>query len=128
MTELVEYYNNSYSKKQLEGDLARKNRLMCLFTEPVTGKKIISIGCGPAVDINFLIKSNEVHGIDISDEALKHVADAGIIPHKIDLTVVKRLPFDDNHFDIIVATDILEHLFFPKDLLVEIQRILKPDG
>lgn len=123
-----DYYKQIYAKRQLEADLARKDRLKFLFPKRPSGKKILDIGCGPGVDIHFLIDGNEVHGIDISDEVLNIAKDQGIIPHKIDLSVVDKLPFRDESFDIIIATDILEHLFTPKKLLHEIHRVCKSDG
>jgi len=124
------YYNNTYSTKQLKADLNRKDRLKLLFNKEIRNKKILDIGCGPGVDIHFLLenKDNEVHGIDISDDALQYAKKEGIITHKIDLLQIEQLPFKEKYFDIIIATDILEHLFFPKDLLLEIYRVMKDDG
>ena len=67
---LQEYYTSEYSKKQLCADLARKDRLRFLFTDNPANKKILDVGCRPAVDIRFLFQDNEVHGVDISDAAL----------------------------------------------------------
>lgn len=108
--------------------MLRKNRLEFLFPKKPLGKKIMDIGCGPCVDIHFLIADNEVHGIEISDKALSIAKVFGVIPHKLDLSKIDKLPFDDESFDIIIATDILEHLFSPKNLLLEVQRVLRPDG
>jgi SAM-dependent methyltransferase len=39
------------------------------------------------------------------------------------------LPFDDNIFDLILFTEVLEHIWlFPNQILDEIRRVLKPDG
>lgn len=126
--DVKDYYKQIYTKRQLEADLARKDRLKFLFPKRPQGKKVLDIGCGPGVDIHFLIDGNEVHGIDISDKVLSIAKDQGIIPHKIDLSVIDKLPFRDEVFDIIIATDILEHLFSPKKLLHEIHRVCKSDG
>lgn len=40
----------------------------------------------------------------------------------------KFLPFADNSFDLIVCTEVLEHLLWPHKLLMEIHRILVPQG
>lgn len=63
-------------------------------------KKVIDVGCG----INTLCKYLRqlgVHavGVDFSEDA-----DADMIASAIDL------PFDDGHFDLLITTDLMEHL------------------
>jgi 2-polyprenyl-3-methyl-5-hydroxy-6-metoxy-1,4-benzoquinol methylase len=123
-----QYYETDYKDRQLKADLDRQGRLRFCFPEGLYGKKILSIGCGPAKDIDFLLNNNEVHGIDISERALEIAASAGIIPHKLNLDSIPTLPFSEDYFDVIIATDILEHLFSPQATLVEINRVLKRDG
>jgi len=36
--------------------------------------------------------------------------------------------FEDNFFDIVTMTDVFEHITYPKKLLADVRRILKPDG
>ena len=129
MKKLKKYYKNIYSKKQLQADLGRKNQLKFLFTDYICDKKILDIGCGPGVDILFLLQNNGVHGIDISDNALDIAKKQGFkYTYKLDISEIDRLPFPDNFRNVVLAIDILEHLFSPKDLLLEINRVLKPDG
>jgi SAM-dependent methyltransferase len=40
----------------------------------------------------------------------------------------ERLEFDDRSFDTVLLTDVLEHIYTPVNLLLEIQRVLKPSG
>lgn len=123
------YYYKIYAKKQLGADLDRVNRLKFLFNPVVNGLKILDVGCGPGSDVDFLLKAgNEVHGLDISDEALYYAQNRGIIPHKINLSQSSHFPFSNSSFDLVIATDILEHLFFPKQTLEEINRVLKQNG
>jgi methionine biosynthesis protein MetW len=124
-----QYYESIYKDRQLKADLDRINRLRFLFNPVPAGLKILDIGCGPGVDVDFLVKAgNEIHGIDISNEALSHAQVRGIVTHKIDLSKKSKLPFDEESFDIIIATDILEHLFLPEVLLQECARLLLKNG
>lgn len=122
------YYKNQYKSRQLKADLQRKNRLRFCFPSNMKGKKIVSVGSGPGVDIEFLATNNEVHAIDIGDKPLKIAESKGLIPHEMDLNKISQLPFESEYFDVVVATDILEHLFQPKKLLTEINRVLKEEG
>lgn len=40
----------------------------------------------------------------------------------------EKFPFPDDRFDLVVATEILEHFYFPQSFLSELFRVLKPDG
>jgi SAM-dependent methyltransferase len=40
----------------------------------------------------------------------------------------KSLPFEANHFDSILATEVFEHLFNLDEILQELKRVLKPGG
>ncbi|MCP4255721.1 MAG: class I SAM-dependent methyltransferase [Candidatus Scalindua sp.] len=125
--DMKSYYEQEYKEKQIEADLGRKNRLRFCFPSNLKNKRIINIGSGPGVDIEFLANENEVHAVDISEVALRYAKTKRMIVHNIDLNK-SSLPFDDNYFDVVIATDILEHLFDPKKLLFEIRRLLKVDG
>jgi SAM-dependent methyltransferase len=39
-----------------------------------------------------------------------------------------HLSFPDDHFDVIVSVDVMEHVGDPERMLEEIERVLKPDG
>ena len=64
-------------------------------------KRVLDIGCGP----NVLAKTLRKHGIDaIGADFSQHTGGADIIASCDDL------PFDDGSFDLVVSTDLLEHL------------------
>lgn len=89
-------------------------------------KKILVLGAGTARDIKYLIKDNKVYAQDISKTAIKHLNTLGIIASEGDLN--KTLKYDDKVFDLIIAKDILEHLYNPMMLLKEMGRVLRPSG
>jgi len=128
MSNIRAYYEGDYATAQTPADRARKDRLCFLFPSDFRGKRVLSVGCGPGVDIAFLAEANEVHGIDISEQALAVAKSRGIVPHQVDLNTVSRLPFASCSVDLVIATDILEHLFDPKMVLVEVRRVLKDAG
>ena len=46
----------------------------------------------------------------------------------IQVDLNKPLPLKDNSFDIVIMRDVIEHLLRPYDTLLEVKRVLKPNG
>ncbi len=125
---VVEFYETAYAKGLLEGDLARpEDRIRFCFPRDVTGKRILDVGCGPGVQVCFFTANNQVHGVDLSRPALEHAAANGLTIHHTEVEA-DGLPFPDGHFDILVCTDPLEHLFDPPSVIREIKRAVRSDG
>jgi SAM-dependent methyltransferase len=127
MSSYQQYYEQTYRSESLDKDRLRVNRLAFLLPDGLHGKRILDVGCGPGVQFLKHVASNEVHGVDISQYALEEAAKNGLIPHQVTLGD-EPLPFGDNSFDIVIATDIFEHLFDPLALLFEIKRVMKDDA
>lgn len=103
----------------------RRERTLELIGE-VSGKRILDVGCGYGFISGALTKTNKVYGLDISSKLLKFSSKLGLVTKKWDIR--KGLPFKSNFFNIILANEILEHVFDTDTLLSEIKRVLKKDG
>ena len=81
--------------------------------------KVLDIGCGPN---NHFFKFKNYTGMDLNyhDEKINII--------EKDLNEDTSLPFEDNSFDVVMATEFLEHLFRPDILAKEINRVAKKDG
>jgi len=89
--------------------------------------KILDIGCADGSFANFLAhKGFNVYGIDISEEAIKKASVFGIKASQCDIE--QGLKFKDNYFDIIIASEIIEHLYDTDYFLEEIKRVTKKYG
>lgn len=90
------------------------------------GSRILDIGCGRGVLLSSLAdKGHEVHGMDVSETAV-----AGADP-RADIRVancITEVGYPSNHFDQVILWHVLEHLTNPREVLAEINRILKPSG
>jgi SAM-dependent methyltransferase len=99
-------------------------------------ESILEVGCGVGVQIKTILKRHKVAkitGIDLSDEQinkakllLANEIQNGIV--EVFSTSSEKMPFDDNSFDSIYITFVLEHVLNPSTLLAEVKRILKPNG
>lgn len=92
----------------------------------VSNKKILDIGCGFAFISGELAKRNEVHGIDISPRLLALAAEKGLKTKRWDIR--GGLPFVPNSFDIVLANEVLEHVFDTDAIFPEFSRVLKDEG
>lgn len=71
---------------------------------PAGAQSILDAGCGNGFITNILPSDRRVVGCDISEEALKHVR------RETRISSLHDLPFEDEEFDLVLATDVLEHL------------------
>jgi SAM-dependent methyltransferase len=87
---------------------------------------LLDVGCGRKPYRQFLLDNkyiNEYTGLDI-DTAI--VYEDGIKP---DFTWEGTvMPFKDNSFDTLMATEVLEHCPDPQRIVNEMKRVLKPGG
>lgn len=109
-------------KKELE-ELIRKKSTSLV--------KVLDIGVGDGI-YEAILDENirdrcQFYGIDVSptqlQRAKKYLKEAKVV----DLNT-QKLPYKNNFFDIIIASEILEHLFTPEKVLYDAQRVLKKGG
>jgi len=93
----------------------------------IAGKKVLNVGCGNGKFLNkeFLIK-NTVTGIDVSLNALEEARGYYHIPLHADLE--SGIPVKDEDMDVVIASEVIEHIVDTDFFLCEVNRILKPEG
>lgn len=91
---------------------------------------VLDAACGSGFGSEILAKkAKNVFGVDISKEALDYAKlehDSNNI--KFIKSDVKKMPFDDNFFDISVGIETLEHLKDYEKYLSELKRVTKNNG
>lgn len=99
----------------------------------IPGKKIkvLDIGVGDAVYESMLpqdVKNKCLfYGVDISGKQIARAKKYLFEGKTVDLDS-EKFPYPANFFDIIIISEILEHLFFPDRLISEANRVLKSGG
>jgi ubiquinone/menaquinone biosynthesis C-methylase UbiE len=72
-------------------------------------------------------------GIDLAQSMLQvgqtNVEQSGLQEQiKLEFVDAKQLPYPDAHFDMVVSNSLIHHLPTPLPFLVELKRVLKPNG
>lgn len=91
-------------------------------------QKILDLGCFDG-SFSFLLNGrNDYLGLETSEYAIKLAKKNGIKVKKFFIEDGKTFPFANNTFDLIVAGEIVEHIYDTDFFLNEIHRLLKPTG
>ncbi|RJQ32868.1 MAG: class I SAM-dependent methyltransferase [Actinobacteria bacterium] len=121
--------SNNYDKYTSKNPLAQiiNNRFLDTLAQLAAGikpQKIFDAGCGEGFVVKRLNGSvkAQITGLDLEDSALEYAKkiNPGIDFHQ---GSVYELPFKDNEFDLVVLTEVLEHLDEPEKALKEITRV-----
>lgn len=93
--------------------------------KPLKPNKILDVGCGEGETIVKLKQARigrELAGVDNSEDALA-IGKKQYRGIDIKLADIYQLPFKDNSFDLVLCTEVLEHLEKPSKALAELRRI-----
>lgn len=92
-----------------------------------SGKNILDIGCRDGVLTATYADGNNVTGLDIDEDALKRASTKlGIKTIHADLN--NEWGVEDGSFDVVVAGEVLEHLYYPNRVISKVKRAMKSDG
>jgi SAM-dependent methyltransferase len=99
------------------------------------GQSLLDVGCGPGTitaDLALLVSPGEVVGIDAATEVVEqaraHAAGLGVANLRFEAGDLFALEYPDASFDVVHLHQVLQHLSEPVAALVEMRRVLRPDG
>ena len=91
------------------------------------GKRILDLGCRDGMLTGCFVDGNDVIGVDIDQKALRLTKERlGVETLWLDLN--QEWPWEKQSFDVIVACEIVEHLFILDEFLQRVAETLKPGG
>lgn len=125
------FYNREY--KKLNPNWDNTTILLCKKFEDVLKElsfpqdlKVLDAGCGNGnyVIDEFREKINLACGVDVDQKSTTK----NICLDEIRYSPLEKIPYADNTFDVVLSLWVIEHLKDPKQVFLEIERVLKPGG
>ena len=123
------FYEAYYAEESLSPPTFVQTRLEEItagFSPYRQSNRLLDIGCGAG---NLLLAARkhgwDAQGLDVAEQATEHVRTLGFEVFHGEL---QQAQFPSQHFDVITAAEILEHLSEPRLLVQEVARILRPGG
>lgn len=89
--------------------------------------QILNVGCGLSQILRHIDPRHGYTGVDVDERSLKacrqHFPQA-----RFEACGAFELPFPDASFDVVFATEVIEHVLDPQRWLREVMRVVKPGG
>ena len=96
------------------------------------GLSVLDVGCGPGTitaDLAERVAPGPVIGVDVAPDIVERAGTEWTAENlSFRLDDCYDLSFDDDRFDVVHAHQVLQHLSDPVAALVEMRRVVKPDG
>jgi SAM-dependent methyltransferase len=130
MSTVHDYYQRYWS----EGGFAPTGhhadwKLTEMFERVVTpDRDALDVGCGDGSKSGTWLSAHALSyvGVDVSQPAIE-LARAGGLDARV-INDASELPFADGSFDVVVISEVLEHLFDPLGAAREVRRVLRANG
>lgn len=118
-----------YDKKKISYHLSGGRELILYRIIPHQAKTVLDFGCGSG-DLARILKAEGriVSGADISADALRSAEP--YLDHSYCFDIQQSWPPDllSRRFDVVVASEVIEHLFMPVEFLQRVKPLLDPAG
>ena len=124
-TDNQEFYYNSLAGKIL-GSKAREKFIVNEINHLKKEQSFLEVGCAQGYYLSKAMKKTKnVFGIDVVPSFIEL---AKRTKAKVSIASAEKLPYKANSFDMVLCTEVLEHVPDWKKAVKEIERVLKPKG
>lgn len=121
-------YEEHHTAHRVPGFSILKEERGKLFSHIIgKGMKVLDLGCRDGALTRFFIEGNDVLGVDVDANALARARNIGIKTMEMDI-YGDWAEIRDSDFDVVVAGEVLEHLFHPEQIVEKVMGRLKHGG
>jgi 2-polyprenyl-3-methyl-5-hydroxy-6-metoxy-1,4-benzoquinol methylase len=110
-------------------------RVFSLVESCLPSEALLDAGCGDGLYLEAIGSSTRaparIVGTDLSErilETARATADRSGVQVELRRANLEQLPFSDGEFDVVLCTQVIEHLLDPALALRELARVLRPSG
>ncbi|NLG98511.1 MAG: methyltransferase domain-containing protein [Chloroflexi bacterium] len=86
---------------------------------------VLIVGCGSNRDLEIMGTDSEVFAFDLSIEAVRKLSRDRVSLFTADAL---RIPFEDEAFNLVICSEVLEHIPDIRSAVKEMRRVVKPGG
>lgn len=128
MKKIIEEYTKRNTKSEGVDNLYESDRGVLFKSIIGSGKNVLDLGCRHGSLTKYYIQGNKITGVDFDTENLKKLADTYGADTKFfdlneDLTALGV-----GKWDAVVASEVLEHLYYPEHKTRQISQLLNKNG
>jgi ubiquinone/menaquinone biosynthesis C-methylase UbiE len=128
---LMQQIFTNHTEYTLAEDLKRLRFITTLITEHLPpGSKILDVGCGTGNNAYQLAQMGyTVKGIDPDSDSIAYAREKFKHPNlRYELNDANSMDSENDVYDGIVCSEVLEHLDHPENLVKSIKKLLRPEG
>ena len=127
LSNYIEMVDKKYIEEEEGRRITARSIIKKLNKAKKYGNRLLDIGCCTGFLLDEARKAGwEVCGVELSKWAAEYAKEKFQL--EIYNTTLEKAKFPHKYFDAVVMQDTIEHLLHPKETLIEIRRILKPNG
>jgi 2-polyprenyl-3-methyl-5-hydroxy-6-metoxy-1,4-benzoquinol methylase len=121
-------YDGWYSDEHASAAFLEKrlDEIVARFASSRQTGRLLDVGFGAGDLLESARRAGwQVTGVETARDAVEHVRKRGI---EVFHGVLRDAPYEPASFDVVIATELFEHVIDVRPLLVDIERVLRPGG
>ena len=132
-----ELYNDDFQRHQINSismeEMLSFDKVQYRFEDIIKeikeGDKVLDVGCSDGYFLNALLlkKMVKAYGVDASSHAINAAREHNK-EFEFKEGFVEYLPYDNDSFDVVVCSEVLEHVYDVDKSVSELKRVCKPGG